>query len=168
MPMRVIQKIDEIFARIENLLLIIIVLVMVFLSFLQVILRNVFDQGILWGDIFLRHLVLWIGFIGASLATREKKHINIDILSRFAKGRWKALSEVITYFFAAVICLVLVDASWTFVAQERMFETMLFNDIPAWYFQLIIPIGFVMMSLRFLLHATITALTFFKAPEGVK
>ncbi len=166
--MRVIQKIDEVVARFENLLLIIIVLVMVFLSFLQVILRNVFDQGILWGDIFLRHLVLWIGFIGASLATREKKHINIDILSRFAKSRWKSVSEVITFLFAALICLVLVDASWTFVAQERMFETMLFNDIPAWYFQLIIPIGFVMMSLRFLLHAITTALTFFKAPEGGK
>jgi TRAP-type C4-dicarboxylate transport system permease small subunit len=33
-----------------------------------------------------------------------------------------------------------------------MFETILFNDIPAWYFQLIIPIGFSLMAMRFIIN----------------
>lgn len=149
--MKFLEKINEAVAKFETAVLVIVVMVMVFMSFLQVILRNVFDQGILWGDIFLRHLVLWVGFIGASLATKENKHINIDVLGRVLKGRAKSIVNVITHFFAAFICFILVTASWTFVQQERMFETTLFHDIPSWYFQIIIPIGFALMLIRFIL-----------------
>lgn len=136
----------------ENILLVIIVLIMVVLSFLQVILRNVFDEGILWGDIFLRHLVLWVGFIGASLATKENKHINIDVLSRLVKGKVRMLTDITTQFFAAFICIILIRASWTFISQEREFGTILFNEIPAWYFQIIIPTGFTLMFIRFVIN----------------
>jgi len=151
--MSVIQKINHLIARIESGFLVIIVLLMVFLSFFQVVLRNVFDHGILWGDTFLRQMVLWVGFIGASLATREKKHINIDVFGRLTKGIYKRIFEFVTQIFASLICMVLTYASWNFVEQERMFETILFKNIPAWYFQLIIPIGFFLMSVRFLLNS---------------
>ena len=119
------------------------------MAFLQVILRNLLDQGIVWGDTFLRHLVLWVGFIGASLATREEKHINIDLFSRFFKNKSKNIIQVITYAFSAFVCYILMSAAWNFVMEEREFETIIFNDIPAWYFQIIIPVGFGLMALRF-------------------
>jgi len=79
---KILQTVDSGLAYVETGLIILILGSMVLLSFLQVLMRNFFDTGILWGDIFLRHLVLWVGFIGASLATREEKHINIDLLTR--------------------------------------------------------------------------------------
>ena len=81
-------------------MLVVIVLFMVVLAFLQVLLRNIFDQSFLWGDPLLRHLVLWVGFIGASLATREEKHINIDVLGRALKGRPKLAVRFFTELFA--------------------------------------------------------------------
>lgn len=149
--MHVLHKINAFVARIESWILVAIVLVMVTLSFSQVILRNVFDQGLLWGDIFLRHLVLWVGFIGASIATREEKHINIDVFSRFMKGRSKLVAQGIVYFFAMYISVLLTEAAWDFVLEEKEYETILFNNIASWYFQIIIPIGFALMSLRFAL-----------------
>ena len=64
------------------------------LAFLQIFLRNVFTTGLAWGDLVLRNLVLWIGFIGATLATREGKHINIDILSRSLLSSGRACGRV--------------------------------------------------------------------------
>lgn len=151
--MRHLQKVNAIIAQVESWILVAIVLIMVLFSFAQVVLRNVFDQGILWGDIFLRHLVLWVGFIGASVATREEKHINIDVFSRFAKGRLKYFVQSLVSLFAAFVSFLLTQASWTFVMEEKEFATMLFNDIPAWYFQIIIAIGFALMTLRFIINS---------------
>ena len=151
--MRLIQKINGFVAQTETYILVFVVLFMVLFSFAQVVLRNVFDQGILWGDILLRHLVLWVGFIGASLASRERKHINIDVFSQLMKGRYRPMSQGVVYMFATYITFILMTAAWGFVAIEREYETILFGDVAAWYFQIIIPVGFGLMAIRFALHS---------------
>ena len=149
--MKFLETINKNIEKIESALLVLIVSVMVLLAFTQVVLRNLFDQGILWGDIFLRHLVLWVGFIGASLATRQEKHITIDLFGRMVSGRLKSVVQVLTNLFSAVVCLLLARAGWNFVMEERVAGTIIFNNIPAWYFQIIIPLGFLMMTFRFLI-----------------
>ena len=147
---RILKNIDSWISKFETVILVVVLSTMVILAFLQVVLRNLFSEGILWGDTFLRHLVLWVGFLGASLATREKKHINIDLFTRFFKGKAKSFILSIVNLFAAVVCWYLTSAAWTFVMDEKSFGTILFNDIPAWYFQTIIPIGFLLMTFRFI------------------
>lgn len=151
--MKWIHKLNNGIEQIEEYLLILIVLVMVLLSFTQVVLRNILDEGILWGDTFLRHLVLWVGFIGASLATKEKKHINIDVLTRFMSRTKIRIADIIVNLFASFVSIYLANAGWNFVLEEKDFGTTLFADIPVWYFQIIIPIGFLLMGMRFLLLA---------------
>jgi len=151
MIIKILEAINRHIEKIETVVLIIILSVMVILAFLQVVLRNLLDQGILWADILLRNLVLWVGFIGASLATREGKHINIDLLTRFLPGKWKVFSRIITNMFTALICVLLAEAGWTFVMDEKLYSTKIFADVPAWYFQIIIPIGFLMMAFRFVI-----------------
>lgn len=160
-------KFNNLIARLENWLLILIVLLMVVFSFLQVVLRNVFSEGILAGDIILRHMVLWVGFIGASLATREERHITIDVFSRFLKGRLKLFVAILINLFSAAIALLLAQASYTFVMQEKEFETILFNNVPAWYFQIIIPIGFILITLRFVIISIDKIVGLFKT-EGAQ
>ena len=151
--MKILELINRWIEKTETALLVFIVSVMVILAFLQVVLRNIFDEGILWGDIFLRHLVLWVGFIGASLATRQQKHINIDLFARLLSGKWKEFAKLITNLFAVYICALLADAGWTFVQDEIQYKTTVFKEVPAWYFQIIIPVGFLLMSFRFLIIA---------------
>jgi TRAP-type C4-dicarboxylate transport system permease small subunit len=141
---------------------------MVIFAFFQVILRNVFDEGILWGDIFLRHLVLWVGFIGASLATREQKHINIDLFSRILPEKGKNISRLITNLFSVFVCYLLAEAGWSFVQDEKMMGTTIFGDTPGWYFQIIIPIGFFVMALRFLIYALHNVVYLISHPKGGK
>jgi TRAP-type C4-dicarboxylate transport system permease small subunit len=149
--MKAIEKLNSWIERAETIVLVSVLAVMVIFAFLQVVLRNIFHEGILWGDILLRHLVLWVGFIGASLATREQKHINIDLFGRFLSDKGKKIVRLITNLFSVFICYILANASWKFVQDEKMMGTEIFSDIPAWYFQTIIPIGFFLMSFRFLI-----------------
>jgi C4-dicarboxylate transporter DctQ subunit len=146
---KILQSVDSGLAYVETGLIILILGSMVLLSFLQVLMRNFFDTGILWGDIFLRHLVLWVGFIGASLATREEKHINIDLLTRLIPKKIVPFAKIVIDVTSVIICLVLVKAGWEFVSMEIGANTTLFQNVPSWYFEIIIPVGFALIALRF-------------------
>jgi TRAP-type C4-dicarboxylate transport system permease small subunit len=126
---------------------------MIFLAFLQVILRNFFSTSIFWGDVFLRHLVLWIGFIGASLATREGKHINIDVLTKILPEKGKQISHVIINLFAAIVSFFLMHAAINFIKMEADMGGNLFSGVPTWTAQLIIAIGFGIMMFRFFIRS---------------
>ncbi len=149
---KLITAIDTILNHTETALIVLILTVMVVMAFLQVVLRNLFSSGILWADIFLRHLVLWVGFIGASIATRENKHINIDVLTRLAPEKARVYILMITNVITMGISIVLAIAGYHFLAMEMKFKTILFENVPAWIFELIIPIGFGMIAFRYLLH----------------
>ena len=164
--MKTLERLNAWIERTETVILVLVLGIMVVFAFLQVVLRNIFNEGILWGDIFLRHLVLWVGFLGASLATREQKHINIDLFNRFLPEKGKQVSRMVTNLFSVFICLLLTDASWTFVQDEKMMGTILFADIQTWYIQIIIPIGFFLMSFRFLFLTLENVVSLVKKNEG--
>jgi TRAP-type C4-dicarboxylate transport system permease small subunit len=151
--MNLLKSIDKVLTKFEGYILITLLLVMVVMAFLQVVLRNLFSSGILWADIVLRHLLLWLGFLGAALATSENRHINIDALRRFFSKRMRSAVEVVTNSFAAVICFMLSRAAWTFVQGEIADRRVLFGDVPSWYAQVIIPVGFGLLVVHFAIRA---------------
>ena len=135
----------------EALTVTVLLSLMILITFSQVILRNVFHEGILWGDIFIRQLVLWVGFLGASLAVRESKHISIDFLPHFLPATWGKFIQFIVNFTAGIISGLLAWAAWKFVEFEMEGSATLFLDIPVWIFQIILPYSFCVISARFLL-----------------
>ena len=146
------QKLDDRLGRIEKWSLTVMLGVMIGLAFLQIILRNVFSSGISWGDPLVRYLVLWVGFIGASLATAEGKHITIEVFTKGLPGRGSPYLKAISNLISAVICGLLVFAGWTFVLNEAQMGGTTFLQIPIWIPQIIIPVTFALMTLRFLLR----------------
>ncbi len=153
--MNILKRIDKALTKFEGYVLITFLFIMVVMAFLQVVLRNLFSSGILWADIVLRHLLLWLGFLGAAIATSENRHINIDALRRFFPKRMRSAVEVLTDSFAAVICFMLASASWTFVQGEIADRHVLFGDIPSWYGQIIMPVGFGLLVVHFAIRAVL-------------
>lgn len=147
--MRFLKQFDDFLGRGEGFLLVGLLSVMVLLSFVQVVLRNLFAETLLWGEILLRHLVLWVGFLGAARATGEGRHITIDALTRFLPTQLRLLARVITNTFALVVCFFLLRASLTFLSDEIEVGSVLYGDIPSWYSQIIIPVGFGLIMMHF-------------------
>ncbi len=147
------EKTDEAIARIEMILIVFFLGFMIFIAFLQIVLRNFLSTGLDWGDSFLRNLVLWIGFMGATVATREGKHINIDIVSRWLPSVGRNVASLITHLFSFLVCSLLTYAALKFIRNEfQMADRTLFN-IPAWIPEIILPITFILMAFRFGLRA---------------
>lgn len=137
----------------EGALLALLLAAMIAFSFLQIVLRNVVDTGLIWIDPFLRHLVLWVGFLGATLATRKGHHINVDALSRFLPKTMLRVVRVATNLVATVTCLLLSNACMKLVRDEAEFGSVGFLDLPVWMLQAIMPLALLVMASRFLGHA---------------
>jgi len=143
------QKWDENLGRIEKFLVAAMLSAMILLAFLQILLRNAFSTGVSWADPLVRYLVLWVGFIGASLAGKEGKHITIEVFSRWFDGRSRRYLKAISRLISALICGLMTFAGWTFVQNEAQMGNTTFLEIPVWIPQVIIPVSFALMTLRF-------------------
>ena len=70
--------------RIEDSILVLLLLSMIVLAGVDILARLLFGGGIVWVTPLLRVMVLWVGLAGALVATRSREHIAIDLISRLA------------------------------------------------------------------------------------
>ncbi len=147
--MRLLNFIDDRLARAEESLLCLGLLAMILLAFLQVVSRNLFSTGILWADSFVRILLLWVGMLGAALATKLGQHLSIDAFTKFLGGRSKRLVDIFVKLFAGIVCLYLLNASADFVRLEKESAGEFFQSIPNWTVELILPVTFALMAFHF-------------------
>jgi TRAP-type C4-dicarboxylate transport system permease small subunit len=151
---RSLDSLDRALEKFECRLIVCLLSLMIILSFGQMVSRNLFHQALVWGDILLRQLVLWTGFLGASLAVRQNNHISIDVFSNFLPPNSKNKVFTFTRIATAIISGFLAWAAWSFVQFEKESESILFLDLPVWVFQLILPYSFLIIAFRFLLYST--------------
>jgi len=141
--------------RIEDGILALLLFCMILLATSQIFLRNVFDSGIIWADPLLRIMVLWLGMLGALAATRENRHITIDVLTRFLSETARYASKSFTCLFSAGISALLSYHCLRYVIDEYEAKTKVITDIPAWPLELILPFAFMLIALRFSIHFVI-------------
>lgn len=151
--LKVIRKIDLGVAWVESVSVVSILGFMALLAFFQVFCRNFFNFGFAWGDEVLRHLVVWVGLIGASLGIREDRSIRIDVINRLFPPRINKYSEAILNLVGAIISVALIVASIKFLQMEREYNEVFSSlRIPVWKVLVIYPIAFGVISIRFVLN----------------
>jgi TRAP-type C4-dicarboxylate transport system permease small subunit len=171
--MNLVKWCDKAFARLEGWLLVLFLAAMVILTFLQVTLRALFIYGhahwanslmgqIDWAEPLVRLLVLWVSLVGASLVTGENRHIKIDLLSALLPPRLLPYRELLLSTACAVITGFILNSSISYVRMEATFGGELFAGLPSWIGQIILPIGFSVIFVRFILKAVDEANTVFR------
>jgi len=136
--------------KMESFLLVSLFLTMLITSVTQIILRNLFDMGIVWADTFLRISVLWLGLMGALVASRTNNHISMNLGQKYLSDHNQIRVKIILYFFTAAICFIISWFGSNLVLMEYEEAGLAFAYIPIWVTVLIIPIAFVIMGLRYL------------------
>ena len=159
--MTALARLNRLISRLEDSLLIGLVASLLLLAVAQIVLRNAFGEGILWAEPAMRIAVLWIAMIGGMVACREGGHIKINLFEVYVQGRAKRVLVGLAHLGACLTCAALAYASWLFVGYERMDGMTTFLNLPAWWFESILPVGFAVMALRFLHDALVGA----RAPD---
>ena len=151
--MGLLDSLERVGRGIENLLLCALLLTMVALAVWQIIARNLLGGGLLWADEFLKILLLWLGMAGAVAASREGKHIQIDVLSRLLPDRFQIAAQLVTGLFTAAVCSLCAWHAGRFVLMEREFGSTVLGNVPAWIFEAAIPVAFGLIGYRYTLDS---------------
>ena len=147
----VIERFRKILHRLEDGILVGLLLLIIGMAVTQIVLRNLFEGGIVWGDVLVRVLVLWIGLFGAMVPSRKGNHICIDAVTRYMPKRVKGIINCVAAFFTAIVCTVMVYYSLQFVWMEFEGGAVAFARVPTWICEAVIPFAFAVIALRYFL-----------------
>lgn len=145
------SRLISIVHKIEDALLVSLLMLMIGLAVFQIVLRNGFDAGMVWADPLVRVLVLWLGLIGAMVASRTDNHISIDIVSKYLPARLKRITTLLVYLFTTIVCALMTWHSARFVIMEKADGMSAFFSVPIWICELVIPFAFGIITIRYAL-----------------
>lgn len=142
--------------RVEDGLLVLLTSVMVIFAGMQIVLRNVFGAGIIWVEPMLQVLVLWLGMLGAMVATRHDKHINVNVFFSRLPDRLQPWVQIGLYLFAASVSAIIAWHAGRFVSMEYAGGTTTFAQVPVWLCALILPVGFCLIAGRYCAYTLVS------------
>lgn len=138
-------------AAAENFFAILSIVTILCLSLGEIAARNFLHTGIPGADLAIRHLVLWVCFLGAVLAVAEGRHVKIDVAVMWIPQRWQAILAVPFNVFAALVCGFMALGGWHFWREEWAVAPTDEQWVAA--LMVILPLGFCLLALHFLLRA---------------
>jgi len=145
-------RLRDVLNRLEDSVLIALVVSMVVLSFSQLVLRNMGVGGMAWSDVALRVNVLWLAMFGALRASRMQSHIAIDVVTRYVQPSVQNIIHLLVSLGSFAVCSVAAYYSYQFVMLEREDNTMAFLNVPVWLCEAVIPFALAVIAIRFLLN----------------
>jgi len=148
-----LARLIRLVAAVEDGVLVAILAGMIGLAGAQIVLRNLFDSGFVWADPAIRVMVLWVGMIGAMVATRNDKQITVDVVSRFLPSRWRAVVRVVTDVFTSVVAGLVAWNAARLLLEDRASGMNVFASVPVWVCETILPIAFGVIAVRYALYA---------------
>ena len=152
--------------RAEDALLAGLLGALLLLAVVQILLRLLVDGGLGWAEPVSRTGVFWLAMMGALGATRSHKHIAIDALPRLLPPPMKRAAWAITQLAAGALCVAMAWFDIGLIGLEREAPVPFVAGIPSWVPMLVIPAGFGLMALRFLLASLIPPPAEHVAGEG--
>jgi len=111
-----------------------------------------------WIDTVTRHLLLWIAFLGGAVATRYRRHIKIDALSRLLPEEGRNRLTILLDVAAIAVCVVMARAAWKFMTSESETDAVFYGSLPVWVGIAIIPVGFGLLIWHFSLDCLLEIL----------
>jgi C4-dicarboxylate transporter DctQ subunit len=135
--------------RVEEGLIALLLAAMTALTFLQVVLRAVFNSGLSWAFEAATVMFGWLVLIGLSYGVRARAHIGIDVVVRMLPRRPRRFVGIVAVTLALLYaCLMFFGSS---VSIDRlMILGVDAQDIPVrrWILGICLPLGFALLIVR--------------------
>ena len=121
---------------------------MVFFPAIEVISRFFGTTGIVASPVLVQHLTLYIGFSGAIIASRRNKLLSLSNSLLFNNDNQIEWPKIIAKVTTIIVVAILSLGAWDLVMIEKEYPTNIAPFIPRWVALLIMPIGFISISLH--------------------
>ncbi len=137
--------------RVEEGLIAAILGVMTVLAFVQVVLRYVFNSGLIWALEANFYLFSWLVMIGISYCVRVRAHIGVDAAVRLLSPRLRKLVGILVVGLALLYAVLMLYGSIEYINKMIIIDVEA-EDIPVkrWILSICLPLGFIFLLIRLL------------------
>lgn len=145
------SKISHVINRLkwgEDTLAVVIFAAMTLLPVIETTTRLFSTNGIPASQVLVQHFTLWIGFLGAILATRQNKLLALTREPLFDEAEKPHLGKWIAKVTTFLVLVALTWGSWELLKIEMQYPIDIAPNIPRWVAQLIMPVGFGLMAIQ--------------------
>jgi TRAP-type C4-dicarboxylate transport system permease small subunit len=133
----------------ERWALLVFYVMLVATMFIEVLRREVLSFSSIWGEEIVRYSFIYLAWIGAASAVRERGHIRIDVLMHYVGPRMKALLYIFGDLVMGVVAVIAIYYSWEVVHTAWKFGSVTDGlRISRVWFLLAVPIGFSLVLFR--------------------
>jgi tripartite ATP-independent transporter DctM subunit len=139
----------QIGTRLERGLVTFFLLAMIALPAASTLARRFLGRELPGASVLAQHITLWVGFLGALLATVSGRHLALSTLGVLPDGPWRRGAHAFGQAASAAACALLSWASILLVRAEWENRGQVAFGIPVAWSQLVMPAGFAVMALRF-------------------
>ena len=145
-----IEKLEHGLVKVESVIAAFSLFLLLVLSLVQILTRNLFDFGFPEIEIINRNLLVVCGAMGAVIATSKSRHIRVDALTPFISKRVLSRLRCPLLLFSTAVCTLMSYHAVIFVMDEWQYIPA--NERWTLPFTLIYPFGFGLLGLHFLLN----------------
>ena len=118
---------------------------------IEVLRREIFAYSSIWGEEVVRYSFIYLAWIGAAAAVRERAHIRIDVLFHYVPPRVKALLYILGDLVMMVVAIFALYWSFEMVSVAWKFQSVSHGlRVPMVWFLTAVPVGFGLMMYRLL------------------
>jgi TRAP-type transport system small permease protein len=147
-------KANRTFEKFEKAVAVLIITSIVIIVFAGTVARYIFKEPIFGSDRLATYLMVWLGFIGFSIATSKLRHIEIEFLKAKVKANLRYLLNIISSLLASLFLIIMVIISLGYIKESKeLGDVDIALNIPLWIIISIIPITFVISAIRFFFSA---------------
>jgi TRAP-type C4-dicarboxylate transport system permease small subunit len=146
----VIEKLERGLVKAESAVAALSLFLLLLLSIVQILTRNIFDFGFPEIEIINRNLLIICGAMGAVIATSKLRHIKVDALTPFMSKRLMSRLRCPVALFSALVCTLMCYHACIFVFDEWQYVPA--NERWTLPFTLIYPFGFGLLGFHFMLN----------------
>jgi C4-dicarboxylate transporter DctM subunit len=126
---------------------------MTLLPVIEMVSRQFRWPGIPGSAVVVQQLTLWIGMLGGMLASRSDRLLGLSS-SAMLPDSWRVPAKILSGTALAAVSTCLAWASWVFVKTERESGSELLPGVPKWTALAIMLVGFAVIALRAIWHAS--------------
>ena len=151
----------------ERWALLVFYVMLVGTMFIEVIRREMFSYSSIWGEEIVRYSFIYLAWIGASAAVKERGHIRIDVIMEYVNPRVKALLYMFGDIVMAIVALIALYWSYEAVHVSWKFGSVTHGlRVSQVWFLSAVPIGFALVMVR-LVQSFIRDINDFRAGRPV-
>ena len=116
---------------------------------IEVIRREVFSYSSIWGEEVVRYAFIYLAWIGAASAVRERAHIRIDVIMHYVPAQVKTLIYILGDLVMLSVAVVALYWSFETVLVSWKFGSVSHGlRISMVWFLAAVPVGFSLMVFR--------------------